>query len=140
MNITRKTKTLQSASRNTHYTTLRTLLVSFLTIGLLTIALPISAKGTGQSNVNLANHGWLCIEAGPLGWVHCFPPGAFSSSLTIPVKVFDSIDTAVDGEYLGIELLIHDSVFQGQPCTQDGGEYDFENDPYWACHFFDRSN
>lgn len=106
---------------------------------LLAVSQPSFAKGGGQSNVSLADHGWACITAGGFGWVHCFPPGAFASALTIPVKVFDSTDTAVDGDYLGIELLIHDSVFQGQPCTQDGGEYDFDNDPYWACHMFDRT-
>lgn len=112
-----------------------TLVISLL----LVLSQPAIAKGKGQSNVNLAAHGWLCITAGGYGWVHCFPPGAFASALTIPVKVFDSEDTEVDGNYLGIELLIHDSVFQGQPCTQDGGEYDFDNDPYWACHMFDRN-
>ena len=135
---------LYQISTHTHTqirrTKLQVLLLIFAMVMLLAISLPVFAKGKGHSNVKLENQGWACIIAGPSEWVHCFPPGAFASSLTIPVKVFNSTDLAVDGEYLGIELLIHDSVFQGQPCTQDGGEYDFENDPYWACHFFDRDH
>jgi hypothetical protein len=129
-----------STERKARKSKLQTFVLIFSLLFLIVVSLPAFAKGNGQSNVRLEQQGWVCITAGPSGWVHCFPPGAFALSLTIPVKVFDSTDLAVRGEYLGIELLIHDSVFQGQPCTQDGGEYDFDNDPYWACHFFDRDH
>ena len=129
-----------STDRRTRNFKLQSFLLIFSMVILLAFSLPAFAKGKGHSNVKLGNQGWTCIIGpAPKNWVHCFPPGAFASSLTIPVKVFDSTDLTVKGEYLGIELLIHDSVFQGQPCTQDGGDYDFNTDPYWACHMFDRT-
>ncbi len=101
----------------------------------LAIGGPADARGPG--NTHLAAQGWTCVTAGPNGWVHCFPPGFDRSDRSITVRVFDSTDTTVDGTLLGTELLIHDEVFAGQPCPQDGGAYEpLAGTPFWACHRF----
>lgn len=110
-----------------------TALAAFLVLGLS--AAPAAAT---PSNTHLADHGWTCLTAGPNDWVHCFPPGFASSDRTITVRVFDSTDVDIDGAQLGTELLIHDEVFAGQRCPQDGGNYGpLAGTPYWACHRFD---
>lgn len=105
----------------------------------LALATGTSAGARGPAHTQLADRGWACITAGPHGWVHCFPPGSGASDRSIPVLVFDTTDTTVDGPLLGTELLIHDDVFAGQPCPQDGGVYEpVAGTPYWACHHFAR--
>lgn len=100
-----------------------------LLLGLFSVA---SAKGSAADQ--LENAGWGCEIAGPHGWLHCFGPGG---GQTIRVKVFSA-----DGDtFLGTELLIHASVYAGQPCATDGGApyTDLQpalGIPYYACHFF----
>lgn len=106
-----------------------------LTIGL--VAAPAAAAG--PRNTQMADRGWTCIPAGPSDLVHCFPPGFAGSDRTISVKVFDTTNVEADGDFLGTELLIHDTVFAGQPCPQDDGSYEpVPGMPYWACHHYER--
>ncbi|MFW6195443.1 MAG: hypothetical protein ACOC5M_02865, partial [Chloroflexota bacterium] len=74
-----------------------------------------SAQGGGLSPEKLDNAGWFCfVEA---GITHCIPDeesvfaGEAVSSI---VMAFEE-----DEEFLGTELLIHQDVYNGQPCPQD---------------------
>ena len=106
------------------------------------------APARGNSPAQLAGAGWLCVNAGPDNFVHCFSPGAFSSDPTITVKVFETIDVeAEDAHFLGTELLIRDDLYQGQPCPQNGGEYELLPSSatglpvdYRACHHYSTSH
>jgi hypothetical protein len=103
------------------------------------------ASAGGNSPAHHVEAGWTCVVAGPHNWVHCFPPGAFSSGSSLSVKVFDTDDTSsTDAAFLGTEHLIHADLYAGQPCPQDGGEeYDFLPSAvsglpfdYRACHHY----
>lgn len=114
----------------------RLVIVGF-SIALLGLVLSPAADARGPSHIKLAEHGWMCITTGPNNWVHCFPPGNSASDVTTTVRVFDTTDLEEDGDLLGTELLIHDRVFHGQPCPQDGGSYlPVLGTPYMACHRF----
>ncbi len=81
--------------------------------------------------------GWNCFNAGPNNWMHCNPPKTGNPDTivkTIQVKVFGE-----DGHpFLGTEILVHESIYNGQPCMTDGGgPYHFLGFiPYYACHHF----
>lgn len=100
----------------------------------------------GQGNATrdlgrLSSHGWMCVPIPQLG-VHCFGPGAFAASASVPVLVFDTDDpTNPAAPFLGTEVLIRADLYAGQPCPPEGGEYtlipasDFPVD-YMACHHY----
>ncbi len=94
-----------------------------------------AADARGVSPEKLQNAGWECFD-NPLG-THCTQGGldaVFAGEAnTIHVMVFD----LEDGEFLGTELLVHDDVFNDQPCPQDGGEYFQVTPVYWACHHYE---
>ena len=105
---------------------------------LVTIA---SANGGGHNQAQLERAGWACPNLGPKNWAHCFPPGIGQTAgpaSTIQVKIFDDEH---DFAFLGTELLIHEDLFAGQPCEQDGGSFTYlfplNGLPYYACHHFD---
>jgi hypothetical protein len=111
-----------------------------LSLLLLTFS-AVAYAGGGHSASQLERAGWFCINTGPHNWVHCFPPGAFASSASVTVKVFD----VTGSPFLGTELLIRADLYGGQPCAQDGGD-DYGLLPaavsglpvdYRACHHFD---
>lgn len=120
----------------------RKILVVFLMALLLTLAVSV-AYVRGHTSDQLDNGGWTCINTGDFDWVHCFPPSVdFPGDLingnrsTIQVKVFD-----VEGyPYLGTEILVHQDIYNGQPCMADNGDaYHFLGfAPYYACHHFER--
>lgn len=99
------------------------------------------AYAQGHTSEQLSDRNWTCVNTGPHNWVHCFPPSVdFPDDLlngtrsTIQVKVF-----GVPGDpFLGTELLVHEDIYNWQPCTQDGGEpYEpLGFAPYYACHHF----
>lgn len=103
-----------------------------------------SADARGNSPAKLARAGWLCVNAGPNALVHCFPPGAFQSTASVSVKVFDTTDVeSDDAHFLGTELLIRADLYEGQPCAQNGGEYELLPASvtglpadYRACHHY----
>ena len=120
-------------------------LVMMMAIVAMVTGVMASAQAGGPSNTNLADHGWGCDSAGPNDYVHCFSPGSFKGK-TATVKVFDSTDATVDGNYLGTELLISADVYNGQPCASDDGhEYHPlfpgpPNIPFYACHHYGTSS
>ena len=113
---------------------------------LLGLGLPGLASARGLSPAQLTRAGWLCVQAGPEQWAHCFPPGAFASTEAVSVMVFDTTDvTATSAPFLGTELLLRADLFNGQPCPQDGGEYTFLPSfisglpvDYYYCHHFEQ--
>lgn len=104
----------------------------------MAVMAPASAKG--PSNVQKAERGWNCVNAGPSDYVHCFAPSSSKmKGKAITVNVFDSTDVGQNGNFLGTELLIHEDVYNGQPCSSDDGhEYHLVPGlPYFACHHYD---
>lgn len=112
-------------------------MIMMLAVVAMTMGLMAPASAGGLTADKLDDAGWSCVPAGPHGWVHCFSPAAEASagSITIRVMVFD-----VPGDtFLGPELLIHEDVYNQQPCMTDGGaEYTYLEPligaPYYACH------
>jgi hypothetical protein len=98
----------------------------------------------GKGPAQLTRAGWLCVNAGPDDYVHCFPPGAFRADASVAVRVFETTDTGAESaHYLGTELLIRDDLYAGQPCAQNDGEYELLPASetglpadYRACHHY----
>lgn len=121
----------------------------FVLIAVLILSVTsVSAHGRGNNPASLGDAGWLCVVAGPHGWVHCFPPGAFSSFSSISVKVFDTGDPGAEhAPYLGTEILLRADLYPetNPPCPQDGGEpYELLSPAdtglpfyYRACHHYE---
>jgi hypothetical protein len=112
-----------------------------LVVLMVVVAAPAAARGV--SPATLGNAGWFCFPVPGLG-VHCVKDaeGLFSGeSDAVSVMIFEGTDPASrNAEFLGTELLIHDHLFAGQPCPQDGGAYfdlSGEGLPYFACHHYD---
>jgi hypothetical protein len=86
----------------------------------------------GANAEKLERAGFMCFPAGPSDWTHCWKVKDFSQP-AIAVKVF-----SYDGmDFLGTELLIHEDHYSGQPCPQDGGDWEHQVViPYFACHHF----
>jgi hypothetical protein len=75
--------------------------------------------------------------------MHCFPPrvtfpdDVINGNLqTVQVKVFDE----PGHPFLGTEILVHEDIYNWQPCMADDGEsYHYLGfAPYYACHHFER--
>jgi hypothetical protein len=122
--------------------------VAGIAVVVLLLALSATSVLAAGSNTpaQRGTAGWLCVVAGPHGWVHCFPPGAFASSASLPVQVFDAEEPASsEGDFLGTEILIRDDLYRGQSCAAGhGGPYDaLPSDEsglpadYAACHHYD---
>jgi hypothetical protein len=112
--------------------------VAGVSLSVVLLLLAVSPVFAGHTSSQLERAGWVCDNAGPNNWVHCFPPGAFSSLTTLTVKVF-----SVDGNtFLGTEILIQDGYYHDQPCiAEGGGPFTFLPQAatglpadYWACH------
>lgn len=118
----------------------RKMIVVLAVIIMLMLAVTV-AYAHGHNSDQLSDRGWTCVNTGPHDWMHCFPPpvnfpdDVLNGSLsTVQVKVFD-----VPGHpFLGTEILVHEDLYNWQPCMQDGGEpYEFLGfAPYYACHHF----
>jgi len=108
----------------------------FLLVVLLLLIVVSTVSAHGNDSDRLSNAGWNCIVAGPNNWIHCFAPGqSMARGQAGNVMVFGG-----DGHpFLGTELLIHEDVYNGQPCAADNGEpYHFLVDPpFYACHHFE---
>ncbi len=112
--------------------------VTGISLSVVLLLLAVTPVFVGNTSAQLESAGWTCGNAGPNNWVHCFPPGAFASSVSLSVKVYSQ-----DGStFLGTEILIKDGYYSGQPCIgEGGGEYTFLPKEatglpfdYWACH------
>jgi hypothetical protein len=128
----------------------RTMLIPGMFVGLLAVAALAASAAPAEavSQQKLEKAGWFCIA--PLHVTHeqhCFGPKGFDR-LTDPSSEAKAVKALVfDGqEFLGVEVNIHDDVFNGQPCPTDPPRYEYTylNTPelfpglnYWACHRFD---
>jgi hypothetical protein len=130
----------------------RTKISTLVLVIALVVGASVATTGALAQGVNpaqLGQAGWTCFNAGPSNWVHCIQPGADASPATISVRVFDTQDVnASEAEFLGTELLIHEDLYNYQPCPQldgAGGELGLYEDlreapdplPYFACHHFE---
>ncbi len=118
-----------------------TLLLTTLLLALGILAGPVSANGGGVSPEKLQKAGWTCITPDPHPdprGIHCIKDlGAVLAGerATSIVMVFDP----ETGEFWGTELLIHQDLYNGQPCPQGDGSYvDLSGLglPYFVCHHF----
>ncbi len=100
---------------------------------LLGLAGAVFAQGRGHSMDQMLKAGWDCFPVPGLG-MHCTraPIGQLVGDPTIVVKVYDT-DT---GAFLSTELLMHEDLYQEQPCPQEGAEHwhYLGGPPYYACH------
>jgi hypothetical protein len=120
------------------------------TVAILAVATIYShiAVASGNSPAQLSRAGWLCVNAGPDNYVHCFPPGAMAATASLSVKVFETTDVnATSAHFLGTELLIRADLYEGQPCAQNGHEYELLPSSasglpadYRACHHYATSH
>lgn len=105
------------------------------------IAGPAAADGPDPER--LAEAGWFCF---PHFVTHCLPDGDRVLSGEAATSLIMTWGT--DGEFWGTEFLIHEDLYNGQPCppdTLEGGEpgaYIPLSDlglplPYLVCHHFD---
>ena len=104
----------------------------------------------------LDDAGWTCFEH--LDAWHCGPNVdelfAGEEPATVTMLTWGLDDEGEPGEFWGVELLVHDDVYAGQPCPQDplqllgdgtpGAYVDVERlgvqMPYVVCHRFDSPN
>jgi hypothetical protein len=73
----------------------------------------------GLTSSQLANHGWTCLDVGPLG-VHCAPPGKEfppTATTTGPIQLL-YFNVAGD-QFQGTETMIRKTAYHGQPCPTD---------------------
>jgi len=116
----------------------RALIATLLAAGVAAIGTAVASSG-GHTAEQLVNAGWECVTP-PGDNVHCTQSlAALNRDDYITFKVFHR-DT---GAFLGIESLVHERVFKGQPCPTDppSGEYTYLGPilglPYYACHRYD---
>lgn len=103
-----------------------------------------TALGRGVEPDKLERAGWSCFPA--QGVVHCVPDGdaVFSGDANTSI-VLAFAPTGNQTDFLGTELLIHQDLYNGQPCPQDevtGGDGSYIDLsgmglPYFVCHHFD---
>lgn len=120
-------------------------ILSAAALAVAMIAAPASARGPNPDRLEQA--GWFCFgHEDPA--IHCLPnsgEGVFTGEAESSLIMTWGTAT---GEFWGTELLIHEDLYNGQPCPQDplnGGEpgaYIHLSDlglplPYFVCHHFD---
>ncbi len=100
-----------------------------------------AAKGGVTAEQLGASPAWSCSIEGPHAWMHCFNQKN-GNGKTIQVRVFGPADLS-DGysagdPFLGTEILVDASVYNGQPCATDGGApyFDLGGPGPFACHHF----
>lgn len=104
---------------------------------------PATARGPDPERLEQA--GWFCFGHGAPAF-HCVPDGEALLTGEAATSTVLSWDGET-GEFWGTELLIHEDLYNGQPCPQDevGGETgdyihvtDLGNPlPYYVCHHFE---
>lgn len=103
------------------------------------------AAAAGPDPDRLEQAGWFCFGHDAAAF-HCVPDGeALLSGETATSTVLSW--SGETGEFWGTELLIHEDLYNGQPCPQDEvdgepGEYIHVTDlgdplPYFVCHHFE---
>ena len=113
------------------------LALAAMTMGVMT---PAGAGGLTAEKLD-ATPAWACQTVGDHLWNHCFNQKNGNGKV-FQVRVFGPADLS-DGytlgdPFLGTEILVHESVYNGQPCSTDGGDpyVDLVDPPYFACHHF----
>ncbi len=102
------------------------------------------AAAAGPDPDRLEQAGWFCFGHEAPAF-HCVPDGEALLS-GAPASTVLSWDGET-GEFWGTELLIHEDLYNGQPCPQDEvdgepGEYIHVSElgsplPYYVCHHFE---
>ena len=99
----------------------------------------VAFSADGHTQAQLEKAGWECVTP-PNDNVHCTQSlAALGTAHRVTFRVFD-VDT---GAYLGTEMLIHEDVFNGEPCPTDPPSRQYTylgpilNLPYYACHRYD---
>ncbi len=103
------------------------------------------AAAAGPDPERLEQAGWFCFGHGAPA-LHCVPDG--EALLTGEAATSSVLSWGTEtGEFWGTELLIHEDLYNGQPCPQDEvdgepGEYIHVTDlgnplPYYVCHHFE---
>ena len=115
---------------------MRRLFVSLLAAAVITISMVSAVSAGGPQPGHLQDHGWTCFDVPELG-VHCSPPGAPIGSRTAsPLLYFFDTTNANDAEaaLTGTEQLLSPSVYNDQPCPQDGLDVWDPLGFAYACH------
>ena len=108
----------------------RTVMILAVVGMVMGVMAPVSAGG--HTADQLLNAGFECGPAGPNDWIHC-------NKAKPSAKVINNFVFSTDGQdFLGTEALLHDDIYNGQPCPQEGADEwtDLSPFPYWACHHF----
>ncbi|MDX1619700.1 MAG: hypothetical protein R3320_01830 [Nitriliruptorales bacterium] len=125
---------------------MRRLSVILSAAALFLAAMAAPALARGPSPERLDDAGWFCFSHVPEA-VHCLPDGD-ALARGAPTSIILTWGTAT-GDFWGTELLIHEDLYNGQPCPQDdvGGEpttYIHLSElpeplplPYYVCHHFE---
>lgn len=104
-----------------------------------------AAAGGGNTAAQLERAGWTCIDQGADHPTPCFPDADAVFSGEVRTSIVKTFGPAGE-EFWGTEFLIHQDLYQGQPCPRDeveggdGGYIDLEpiqGMPYYVCHHFD---
>lgn len=120
----------------------RTIMILAVAAMVIGVMVPAGAGGVTAEKLD-STPAWTCSIEGPHDWMHCFNVKN-SNGKVIQVRVFGPADlsdgyTAGD-PFLGTEILVDASVYNGQPCATDGGGAYFDlggggAGPF-ACHHF----
>lgn len=118
-----------------------TVLAAFAASAALT-ASASAAGGAGGTMSQAQAAGWDCSpQVLILGYYHCAPPPkpsvadliAGTDSPSLVLRAFTP-----DGRFAGLEHLIREDLYAGQPCPQDNlATWGLLPFGYYACHQFD---
>lgn len=142
--MTKRREEVNEQVFDTRSRSVRTLTVLVTTAALL-LGLVLAAGARGPDPERLEDAGWFCFgHGGPA--THCLPDGdsVFAGEANSSLIMTWGNDT---GEFWGTELLVHEDLYNGQPCPQDlvEGEptsYIHVTElglplPYFVCHHFE---
>lgn len=120
-------------------------IVSAAVLSVAMIAGP--AVGKGPDPDRLAGAGWFCFGHTTAA-IHCLPDGEAVFTGEARSSLIMTWGTST-GDFWGTELLIHEDLYNGQPCPQDlvdgaPSTYIHLSDlglplPYFVCHHFESS-
>lgn len=113
-------------------------------VGLMLVLMAARADAQAVSTDKLERAGWTCLDQGPELPTPCLPDAGSVESGEAAASIIMTFGP--DGEFLGTEHLIHEDLYNGQPCPQDNvtggdGSYIYLEPvvglEYYVCHHFD---
>lgn len=132
-------------TRHSEKRTTKRLTVLAAATGLLVSLVTGTALAGGPDPDRLAQAGWFCFGHTTAA-IHCLPDGDAVFTGEAKSSTILTWGTAT-GDFWGTELLIHEDLYNGQPCPQDRvngepGAYIHLSDlglglPYYVCHHFE---